>query len=399
MADNLEIPSFGIEETLEMGAGNTKLIEDFLSPETSTEKPENIKPIIEEANKKVDAPKEGEDDEKKPSAQEYLNSFLDNEEKKDDGTSSDKDNDKKQTSPEEEKTEEPGETQFGALANDLFKLGVFVKDEDEEVSINNAEDFLDRFNLEKKKGAIEIVDNFISQFGEDYKRAFDAIFVKGVDPNDYFGTYNSIVSFADLDMTNEENQIAVIKRALSDQGYETEDITKEIERLKNYGDLEPVATTHHKVLIKKEAAKLQQKEADAERELQQRVAYKDQYIQNVKTILQEKVKAKEYDGIPINPKIAAELHDFLLVDKWKTASGETLTDFDRTILELKKPENHAKKVKIALLLKTLEKDPTLSTIQKSGLTKQADQLFTSVTKQVNRERANNTQDKQHSWFL
>jgi hypothetical protein len=43
-----------------------------------------------------------------------------------------------------------------------------------------------------------------------------------------------------------------------------------------------------------------------------------------------------------------------------------LTDFDKTILELKRPENHATKVKIALLLKNIRKDPTLSTIQKTG---------------------------------
>ena len=43
--------------------------------------------------------------------------------------------------------------------------------------------------------------------------------------------------------------------------------------------------------------------------------------------------------------MANELHDFLLVDKYKTPSGETLTDFDRTILDLKRPENHSKKVK------------------------------------------------------
>ena len=71
-----------------------------------------------------------------------------------------------------------------------------------------------------------------------------------------------------------------------------------------------------------------------------------------------------------------------MVDKWKTASGETLTDFDRTILELKKPENHAMKVKVAALLKILEKDPTLSTIQRSAITKKSDQMFGELAKQV-----------------
>lgn len=400
MADELNSPSFGIEETLEMGSGNTKLIDDFFGSESSTGNPDKIEPIIKEISDepkkkvKAEAPVEDKKEEEKPSPQDFLNNFLG-----DDETKKEEEKAPEIVSPSPEE-EIPSGTQFTALANDLFKLGVFVKAEDEEVTpISTAEEFLERFNFEKRRGAIEVVDNFLGQFGEDYRQAFDAIFVKGVDPQQYFGTYNNIVNFAELDLTKEENQEIVIKRALVDQGYESDEITKEIERLKNYGDLEAVSARHHKVLVKKEAAKLQEMEATAEKEMQLKAQYKNLYIQNVQNILQEKVKAKEFDGIPINPKLAQELQDFLLVDKYKTASGETLTDFDRIILELKRPENHAMKVKVALLLKTLEKDPTLSTIQKSGVTKQTNQLFSEVNRQLTKEKASNTQNKQNSWFL
>jgi hypothetical protein len=126
------------------------------------------------------------------------------------------------------------------------------------------------------------------------------------------------------------------------------------------------------------------------------------YIDNVQTILQDKVKAKEFDGIPINPKLANELQDFLLVDKWKTPSGETLTDFDRAILDLKRPENHEQKVKLGLLMKILEKDPTLSTIQKTGVTKKSNQLFGEVARQVTKAKSSsstNSGAKPNSWFL
>ena len=302
---------------------------------------------------------------------------------------------------EEESTEDQT-TQFGALAKDLLKLGVFSTDEDEEeLNISTPEEFLERFQEEKRKGAIEVVNNFIGQFGEDYQKAFDAIFVKGVDPKEYFGTYNNITSFSDMDLSQEQNQVAVIKQALSDQGFESEDIDSEVERLKNYGDLETVATKHHKVLVKKEAAKLQDLEQKSQYEVQQKQAIKNQYAQNVQGILQEKLKTKEFDGIPINPKLANELQDFLLVDKYKTASGETLTDFDKTILELKRPENHQTKVKVALLLKILEKDPTLSTIQKTGITKKSNELFGEVARQVTKSgtKSGSSQQKSNSWFL
>jgi hypothetical protein len=294
-------------------------------------------------------------------------------------------------------------TQFTALANDLYKLGVFTSDDDDDPQpISTAEEFLERFNEEKKKGAIETVNNFIGQFGEDYQEAFEAIFVKGVNPKEYFGTYNEIVSFAEMDLSDEMNQTRVMKQALADQGFDPEDIETEVERLKNYGDLENVATKHHKVLVKKEAAKLQQMEAKSEAELQQKAQIRNQYISNVQAILQEKVKEKEFDGIPFNPKLATELQDFLLVDKWKTPSGETLTDFDRAILDMKRPENHEMKVKLGLLMKMLEKDPTLSTIQRTGVTKKSNQLFGEVARQVTKAKtAGGTGSKSNpnSWFL
>ena len=140
------------------------------------------------------------------------------------------------------------------------------------------------------------------------------------------------------------------------------------------------------MLIKKDAARLKEKEEDSERDLQQRAAVKAQYTQNVQQVLQEKVKDKSFDGIPVSVKMANELQDFLLVDKWKTGAGETLTDFDRTILELKRPENHATKVKVALLIKMLEKDPTLATIQKTGITKKSNELFSQVVRQVQKTK-------------
>jgi glutamate synthase domain-containing protein 2 len=192
--------------------------------------------------------------------------------------------------------------------------------------------------------------------------------------------------------------VSVLKQALTDQGFDPEDVETEVERLKNYGDLESVAAKHHKVLVKKEAAKLAQMEQQKEVELQKQHAYKQQYVSNVQSVLQDKVKAKEFDGIPINPKLANELQDFLLVDKYQTSSGEKLTEFDRQILELKRPENHAQKVKLGLLLKILETDPTLSTIQKRGISKKSDDLFSEVARQTSKTGTKGKSSTPTSWF-
>lgn len=422
MDQNLDTPqsfgNFSIETTMEMGPGGAELLNDLFSPETSTANPDKIEEIVKTAEPpapaaKPDVPKGKEvvpkEDGKEPTGQDIISNFLgDNtdeteEEEEEAPTAAPA---KKQAAPQEQQPGEEQEeevNQFAALSKDLFKLGVFSKDEDEEdVNISTPEEFLERFQNEKKKGAVEMVQNFIGQFGEDYQQAFEAIFVKGANPKEYFQTYSNVVNFAEMDLTQEVNQVTVIRQALADQGFDQEDIDTEVERLRNYGDLETVATKHHKVLVRKEAQKLQQIEKNAELELQQKQMIKNQYIQNVQQVLQEKLKTKEFDGIPINPKLANELQDFLLVDKYKTASGETLTDFDKTILELKRPENHATKVKVALLLKILEKDPTLSTIQKTGVSKKSDQLFGEVARQVTKAKtgSSTTNPKpQGSWFL
>ena len=420
MADNLD--NFSIQGTMEMGMGNQELLNDLFSPETSTSNPEDVTPIIKDADapeapetpavkkgKDIIPPKsvDGKTDEEKLDGQSMIADFLsDDDDAEDDDTNvtppAPKAKAPVDAAADDAEDDAPEGTQFTALANDLYKLGVFTSDDDEPEAVTTAEEFLERFNEEKKKGASEIVQNFIGQFGEDYQEAFDAIFVKGVNPKEYFNTYNQIVNFAEMDLNDENNQLKIMKQALSDQGFDPEDIDTEIERLQNYGDLESVATKHHKVLVKKEAVKLQQLEQKSEAELMQKAQIRNQYIKNVQDILNDKVKSKEFDGIPINPKLATELQDFLLVDKWKTPSGETLTDFDRAILDMKKPENHAMKVKVGLLLKMLEKDPTLSTIQRTGVTKKSNELFGEVARQVTRTKnstASGSGAKPNSWFL
>ncbi len=410
MAENLETPSFGnfsIENTMEMGLGNAELLNDLMSPDTASADPNDIKDINEPEPAPVAAPKAKaqaaaptEEKEEEDTSKSITDFLLGGDEDEEEDEAPATKAPKAEAAAEEETEEDDSTNQFTALSRDLFKLGVFTNEEGEdEAPINSAEEFLERFEAEKKKGAIEVVQNFIGQFGEDYQNAFDAIFVKGVNPKDYFGTYNAIESFTEMDLSQESNQIAVIKQALADQGFDPEDITTEVERLQNYGDLESVATKHHKVLVKKEAAKLQQLEQQRTAELQRQAAYKQQYQQNVTAILQEKLKSKEFDGIPLNPKLAGELQDFLLAEKWKTSSGETLTDFDRAILDLKRPENHEQKVKVALLLKVLEKDPTLSTIQKSGISKKSNELFGEVARQASKSSSGKSKSSTPtSWF-
>jgi hypothetical protein len=404
--------NFSISDSVEM-SGTQEILEGLYAPETSTSSPDEIEEIGEEKplkkkpttstettlkEEKKKSPKEIAEEARQKAAKQTekgLNSFLDGEEALEDEESEEDQEENKDVKVKEtklteenessEEVEETDKNQFEILSKELTNLGVFSKDEDEEeVVAKTPEEFLERFNYEKEKGAREMISNFISQFGEDRRHAFSAIFEKGVDPKEYFSSYNKIENLSEVDLTKEENQIAVVRAGLAIQGFEATDVDGQIEKFKNYGDLEDMSQKYQKILVKKEAEKISQLEKESELKIQQQAEFKNQYMKNVNTVLQNKLKDKEFDGIPINPKLANELQDFLLVDKYKTSSGEPLTDFDVSILELKRPENHERKVKIALLLKILEKDPTLSTIQKTGVTKKTNQLFGDLVKQTNK---------------
>lgn len=412
MAHEEQEQSFGIENTMSLddaGMGNTKLLDSLYETEGD---PDKVKPIDNEEDKTAaeveDTSKKEEEDvpDKTAKSPEALTNFLLGEEKevdeieKEDPVDTKKEGIVEKAPLAEEKKEEDSDFDAQALSNDLFSIGVFTKNEgEEEVKIETPEDLAERFTAEKQKGAQEILTNFLGQFGQDYQDAFDAIYVKGVDPKEYFGSAAAIETFSNLDLTNENNQEKIVRQALADLEYDPEDIDSEVEKLKNYGDLEESSKRHHKVLLKKEQKGLAAKQQVAEQENKNKQFQKDTYVNNVRSVLAEKLKAKEFDGIPLNMQTANELQDFLLVDKWKTESGETLTDFDRQILDLKRPENHADKVKIALLLKLLEKDPTLSTVQKRGVSKKSSALFKEVARQkTTSKREVATSEPAVSWF-
>ena len=272
---------------------------------------------------------------------------------------------------------------FESFSKELFDLGAFIKDGDEEPAIpKTPEEFLETFNEQIGKRAESTIENFLDKFGEDYRDAFDAIFVKGVDPREYFQTHNKIQDFQNLDLSSESNQEKVVRQALSDLGYEEEDINSEIERIKNYGDLEATSQKHHKVLVKKEQQQLQKLAEEKENAIRQKQSEKQQYVNGVVNVLQDKLKTKDFDGIPFNAQLAKEVQEMLTVDKWKTSAGETLTDFDKEILELNRPQNYAMKAKFATLLRILKVDPELNTIKKAGITKQTNTLFSEVTQKA-----------------
>ena len=164
MSDNLDkLGDFGIQDTVEAGAGDTQLLNDLLAPETASGDPDDVEPIVNEIDspkqevnndpprgKDITPPKsaDGKTDEEKQTGESLIADFLSDvpeEEEAEKEVTSKKETKAKDTPVEEDveedlEEEEPKEgNQFTALANDLFILGVFTKENEEEVSINTPE--------------------------------------------------------------------------------------------------------------------------------------------------------------------------------------------------------------------------------------------------------------------
>jgi hypothetical protein len=268
---------------------------------------------------------------------------------------------------------------YEVFSEDLFNLGRFTKNEGEtDVKISTPEDFVARFDGEVYKHAESYISQFLSRFGKDKVDFFESVFVSGIEPEDYFQRYNAIQNIADINIKEEHNQERIMREFFRQEGRDDEYITKRIQRLKDYSDLEEEATGAKEILLKKEqdalAAEVEKKNAAQQRKQEQ----KRQYDANVAKILREKIVATDFDGIPVDDGFAKEVNKYLTAENWEIEGGPRMTEFDKELLELQRPENTETKVKLAMLLKLLKTDKTLSKLKRKAASEEKKDLFKKV---------------------
>lgn len=382
MADNDVIkepmPSFdlGIEDSVVYG--NLTMANDFLSGNEVTSSPEDIEknepPKVAPVKKTVEtkAPVKKEEEPPKVTGEELVNEFLtDPKEEEEDITPEDK-------TPKGEEPADNANSTFEDLSESLYEAGIFtVEDGEDPIKAKDADEFLELFQKEKVKGVSTVLENYLSKHGEDRKELFDAIFVKGVDPNKYLPVHNEATNFEKLDIENESNQEKVIRTFYTRAGWTKEKVDEKIEKLKNYADLEDEAKNMHPLLVKQDKEKLAAMEDEAEAIQLEKAEQDREYKAAITKVLQEKVKTKDFDGLPLDEKTASKAFDFLYSKKWKLPSGELLTDFDKAVLESKNPDNIANRVKMALLYMN---NFDLTKVQKKAVAKESNQLFNKLVR-------------------
>lgn len=286
--------------------------------------------------------------------------------------------------------EEEEGNQFETFSKELYSLNVLSHDAEEgEAPIaKTGEELLDLLNNEKRKGAIAWIDNFLEQHGEGRRELFDAIFVKGADPKEYLPLYNQAVSLENLDLEKEINQEKVVREFYRRAGIAEDKIGTKIQRLKDTADLQSEAEDFHPQLLEQDKNKAKAVADAAEQTLKAKEQIEGAYRNSILKTVSEKAKGKDFEGIPISPQLVREAVDFLQTDKWRTADGQLLTDFDKLILETKKPEGVHKRLMIAFLEKI---NWDFSKIEKKAASKQSGELFNSLAQ---KDLKNKTQKKQ-----
>lgn len=379
--DMMEKLNFSVVDTIETDdAGLAAFLEG--DPD---EIERNAPPATPDPAKKSTDKKEVEEPSEKFEEDESLYNYLNEDEEEESPAAPS--NSEEEDEEEEDEQEEGSEAEiFRAFTEELISDGIFTLDEGEELSISSTEELKQRLFYEKQKGAAEIVEKFVSKYGEEYEDLFDKVFVKGMSPKEYMSSFVKMGDIEGMDLDDEDNQEFLVRESLKAEGRSPEYIERRINKLKDYGELEEEATEAKKFLLAKEKEKIEAAALAVQEEQRKRQAEREFYINEVEKLLSEKVKEKNFDGLPIDRKTAQELGDYLTKEKYKLGS-ELLTEFDKDLLELKKPANIEFKAKVALLVRKLKEDPSLRKLINKQISNSKDSFFETVVKHKSKKKS------------
>lgn len=393
--DTSETFDFGIVDT--SAVGNMKAVESFLSDTPALpESEDELEEIDEEAEKaaavkkaKQAAAKKTVEAAKKSAEEILFEEEKETEEEDKEDENKEEEEDKEKDAAKEKDENKPESNDYEILSQDLLKLGVFTQQNENEPLPKTGAEFLDKFNKEKEAGAIQWIDSFLEREGEDRRDLFEAIFINGVDPREYLPIYAQVQNFEGMDMANEDNQQLIFREFYKRIKFPGDKIEIKLQKSKDNGDLEEESKEFHKQIVAQDKETLATMESTkADKKLAEQKTDVE-YKQNVSKILMEKLKAKEFNGIPMTQELANKAFDFLYTKKYKTADNQLLTEFDKFVLETKRPENIEKRVLLAMLKLT---DFDFSKIAKRAVSKESNELFTTMAQR--KAKKTETQTKQ-----
>lgn len=302
---------------------------------------------------------------------------------------------------EEKKAEDAEFNQFEALSKNLYELGIFSAELDEEGNPvyelgTTPEQFKELWEDQKAKALDTSLYNYLmNKHGEEGVNVFKAIFQDGISPKEYFQTYTELQDLDLLDIENESHQEQIVKESLRQAGWKDDKISARISKLKDRAELQEEAEMLLPQMIEQKQQALLDKQDKIKKAEERKQAEEIQIKTSVSKLLTDAVTLKELDGLAISPEKARKLSEYYINKPYKNQNtGERYSQFEVDLMELKKPENIKTSLKLAaLMFDKLD----LSSVQKKAISKESGSLFKEFV--VKKEKKSPASTGGSSWNI
>jgi hypothetical protein len=354
-----------VDETLQdpneiQGADEDEYQEDYLDSEDFEEGEEENEPYVDgleflnSRNKSTPVQSDDEDDE-----EEY--------EEDEDSEEFDEDSDE-----ESEVSDNP----YAIFAKGLADIGRFEFDEDEDPnSIEwNEDTFIEKFDETVDNTAWARMEELATEaYGEEGIRLIEDLFINKVPVHEYLASFQTQQSVENLDLSNERNQVELVRYYLRSVVGETdeEEIQDQINYMKTNETLEKKAANFQQKLVTNEYKMRERMAAESQARQQQMEEFENQRIQMYSEIAEEAVQNGELNGLPFNNKDYNRVLSAALSKDYVLPNGQKITPFEYKLALLRKDDP----VKYLQLVKLVEDDLDLTPVMKKGVTEKTNEIF------------------------
>lgn len=164
----------------------------------------------------------------------------------------------------------------------------------------------------------EVVEtNSQPEFANEDLEKLNEYIKNGGDMYDYLSSTKGEVNLEEVDLSNENNQKAVIRELLKEEGYSEDRIKRRIERYEDAGVLEDEATDAKELLAEVREKKSEKLLKEKENEKRAILEEQQKYVQGVEHTVDSLDSVR---GIPISDKEKKQLMDYIFKP---TADGRT----------------------------------------------------------------------------
>lgn len=261
-------------------------------------------------------------------------------------------------------------TIFQTVVESLGKLGKFVDiPEGKKFDESSFIEYFDEFT--RKKAVSEIEDILVQGQGQQGIDLFNDIFVKKVPVKEYLQKFQEEQELENLKLEDSPfNQKLVMRKYLTKIGVSEEDIEEQISFAENNDKLETSSLKYKTKLVESEKGDRQKMAADKANQLQAQKDLDTKRVNDLTEVITEAIKAKSIGGIPLSLEDNATLLPYMVEKAYRLPSGQTITEYEKDYLELKKDP-----LKFAKLVKFVKTGLNVAPIQNQAIDKADEKVF------------------------